>query len=96
LEAAVLAGALLFRTVAAAWPTDLAANVVGASPARTPAAARRRSDRAGVPNDAGAARPAREAAVSSGRSTRSALGVVISSDGATPGDREDGMAAASE
>ena len=95
-EAPVLAGAPLFRTVAAAWPTDLAAPVVGASPARTPAAAGRGSDRAGVPFDAGAARPALEAAVSFGRPTRSALGVVIFSVGATFVDREDVMATASE
>jgi len=96
LEAPVLAGAPLVRTVAAAWPNDLAAPVVGASPARTPAAAGRRCDRAGVPFDAGAARPALQAALSSERPTRSALEVVISSVGATPVDREDVMTTASE
>jgi len=83
--------------VAAVETFDLAAPVVGAPPpARTPAAAGRRSDRAGVPPDAGAARPALEAAVSSWRATRSALGDVISSGGVAPVDREDVMAAASE
>jgi len=97
LAAPVLAGAPLVRAVAAAWQPDLAVPVVGASPpARTPAAAGRRFDRAGVPPDAGAARPAPEAAVSSWRSTRSALGVLISSVCATPVDREDVMTATSE
>ena len=97
MAAPVLAGAPLVRAVAAAWPPDLAAPVVGASPpARTPAAAGRRSVRAGVPPDTGAARPTLEAVVSSWRPTRSALGDVISSVGATPIDREDVMATASE
>jgi len=97
LGAPTLAGAPLVRAVAVAWPPDLDAPVVGASPpARTPAAAGRRSERAGVPPDAGAARPALEATVSSWRTTRSALGDVISSVGATPVDHEDIMATASE
>jgi len=97
LASPVLAGAPLVRAVAAAWPPDLAAPVVGASPpARTTAAADRRSDRAGIPPDAGAARPAHEAAVFSWRPTRSALWDDVSSVGATPVDCEDFMAAASE
>jgi len=81
LGAPVLAGASLVRVVAAAGLPDLAVPGAGASPpARTPAAAGRRSDRTGVPRDAGAARPA--------------LGVAISSFGATSVDREDAMAAA--
>jgi len=97
LAAPILAGAPPLRAVAVVGPPDLAAPVVGASPpARTPAAAGRRSDRTGVPPDAGAARPALEAAVSSSRPKRSELGDVISSVGVGPVDREDAMAAASE
>ena len=97
LAAPILAGAPLVRAVAVAGPPDLAAPVVGASPpAQPPAAAGRRSDQAGVPPDAGAACPALEAAVSSCRTTRSALGDVISSVGVALVDREDVMAAASE
>jgi len=97
LAAPVLADAPPVRADAVAGPPDLFAPVVGASPpARTPAAAGRRSDRTGVPPDAGAVRPALEAAVSSSRPTRSALGDVISSVGVVPVDREDAMAAASE
>jgi len=95
LAAPTLAGAPPVRADAEAGPPDFAAPLVGASPpARTPAAAGRQSDRTGVPADAGAARPALQAAVPSWRLTRSALGVVISSVGATPVDREDVMAAA--
>jgi len=97
LAAPVLAGAPLVRAVAVAGPPYLAAPVVGAPPlVRTPAAAGRRSDRAGVPPNAGATRHALEAAVSSWRPTRSALGVVISSGGVAPDDLEDVMAPASE
>jgi len=97
LAALILAGAPLVRAVAVSGPSDLAAPLVGASPpVRTPAATGRRSDRAGVPPDAGAACPALEAAVSSWRTTRSALGDVISSVGVAFVDREDVMAAASE
>jgi len=95
LAAPTLAGAPPVRADAEAGPPDLVAPVVGASPpARTPAVAGPQSERTGVPADAGAARPALEAAVSSWRLTRSALGVVISSVGATPVDREEFMAAA--
>jgi len=97
LAAPALAGSPSVRADAVAGPPDLAAPVVGASPpARTPAAAGRRSDRTGVPPDAGTARPAIEAAVSSSRPTRFALGDVISSVGVVPVDREDAVAAASE
>jgi len=97
LAAPTLAGAPPVRADAIAGPPVFSAPVVGASPpARTPAAAGRRSDRTGVPPDAGAARPALEAAVASSRATRSALGDVISSVGVVPVDREDAMAAASE
>jgi len=97
LAAPSLAGAPPVRADAVAAPPDLDAPVAGAStPARTPTAAGRRSVRTGVPPDAGVARPALEAAVSSSRSTRSALGDVISSVGVVPVDREDAMAAASE
>jgi len=93
LAAPALAGAPPVRADSVDGPLDLAAPVVGASPpARTPAAAGRRSDRTGVPPDAGAARPALEAAVSSSRPTRSALGDVTSSVGVVPVDREDAMA----
>jgi len=96
LAAPTLADAPPVRADAVAGPPDLAAPVVGALRwARTPAAAGRRSDRIGVRPDAGAARPALEAAVSSSRLSRSAFGVVISSIGVVPVDREDAMAAAS-
>jgi len=97
MAAPTLAGSPPVHADAVAGPPDLAAPVVGASPpARTPAAAGRRSDRNGVSPDDGAARPALEAAVSSSRPTRSALGDVISSVGVVPVDREDAMAAMSE
>jgi len=81
LGAPVLAGASVVRVVAAEGLPDVAVPGAGASPpARTPAAAGRRSDRTGVPRDAGAARPALE--------------VAISAFGATSVDREDAMAAA--
>jgi len=97
LAAPTMARAPPGRTDAVAGPPDLDASVVGAWPrAWTPAAAGRRSDRTGNPPDAGAARPVLEAADSSSRPTRSALGDVISSVGVVPVDREDAMAAASE
>jgi len=97
LAAPTLAGAPPVRADAVAGPLDLAAPVVGVSPrAQTPAAAGRRSDRTGVPPDAGAARPALQAAVSFSRPPSSALGDVISSVGGVPIDRDDAMAAASE
>jgi len=97
LAAPSLAGAPPVRADAVAAPPDLAAPVAGASPpARTPAAAGRRSVRTGVPPDAGAARPALKAAVSSSRPTRSAFWDVISSVSVVPVDREEAMAAASE
>jgi len=66
LKTPVLAGAPLVCGVAAAWLPDLAVPGAGAStPARAPAAAGRRSDRTGVPLDAGAARPAQGIAISS-------------------------------
>jgi len=85
------------RADAVAGPPDLAAPVVGASSrARTPATTGRRSDRTGVPPDAGAAHPALQAALAFSRPTRSALGDVIVSVGVVPVDREDAVAAASE
>jgi len=96
LAASVLAGAPLVRAFAVAGPPDLAAPVVGASPpVGTQAPAGRRSEPAGVLPDAGAARSALEAAVSSWRTTRSALRVVTSSGGVAPVDNEDVMASAS-
>jgi len=97
LAAPTLAGASPVRADAVAGPPNLAAPVVGASQrAQTPAAAGRRSDWTGVPPDAGAARPALQAAVAPPRPTSSALGDVISSVGGVPVDREDAMAAAFE
>ena len=70
---------------------------VGAPPPmRTPAAAGRRSERAGVSPDGAAVRPALEASVSSWFPTRSALGFVISSGGVAPVDRGDAMSTACE
>jgi len=95
LAAPVLADTPLVLAVAVAGPPDLAAPVVGAPPpVRTLAAARRRSDRDGVPPAAEPARPALEAAVFSWRTTRSARGVVISSVGVAPVDRGDVIAPA--
>jgi len=97
LAASALADAPPVRADAVAGPPDLAAPVVGASPpARPPGAAGRRSNRTGVPPDAGAARSALETAVPSSRPTGSALWDIISSVGVVPVDRGDAMAAASE
>jgi len=97
LAAPTLAGAPPVRADAVAAPLDLAAPVFGASPpAQTPAAAGRRSVQTGVAPEAGAARPALEAAGSFSRPTCFALGDVISSVGVVPVHREDAIAAASE
>lgn len=97
LEAPVLEGAPLVRTVGAAGLPDLAAPVVGAPPpVRIPAAARGRSDLLGVPPDAGTTRFALGAAGDSRRTTRPALEAAASPGCVAPLDCEDDFAAASE
>jgi len=93
--APVAVGSPFIRAAITAGPPDFAVPGVGVSPpARTPAAAGRRYDRAGVPPRAGAARLALAVTISTWRPTRAALGLVIYFVCATPIDREDAMAAA--